>query len=218
MTPDHDRWSAQYVQKSPGHTPRTTLSRSAAVKHSHSRPLQENSENTFELGFKQGIKDQSGSNAKGAHLTAPALDHRATVNANTKRAQNAASRPTPSARSKSHDLTSRNLGANRSLLGNLDVARLNAISNGATYDMLDEDAPLPEHIQHQQAQQRPAMGLRRTTSTRSTAAMSEHDIEETITRAFGSVLDPAHQRQKWSCHLCNKVFLRVSVESSYGEY
>lgn len=34
------------------------------------------------------------------------------------------------------------------------------------------------------------------------------EVEETISRAFGSVLDPAHQRHKWSCHSCSTMFLR----------
>ena len=34
------------------------------------------------------------------------------------------------------------------------------------------------------------------------------DVEETISRAFGSVLDPAHQRQKWKCYDCDVTFLR----------
>lgn len=34
------------------------------------------------------------------------------------------------------------------------------------------------------------------------------EVEETISRAFGSVLDPAHQRQKWKCHDCNVTFVR----------
>lgn len=34
------------------------------------------------------------------------------------------------------------------------------------------------------------------------------EVEETISRAFGSVLDPIHQRHKWSCHDCKTTFLR----------
>lgn len=34
------------------------------------------------------------------------------------------------------------------------------------------------------------------------------EVEETISRAFGSVLDPVHQRQKWRCHDCDVTFLR----------
>lgn len=34
------------------------------------------------------------------------------------------------------------------------------------------------------------------------------EVEETISRTFGSVLDPAHQRHKWSCHDCKTTFVR----------
>jgi hypothetical protein len=37
---------------------------------------------------------------------------------------------------------------------------------------------------------------------------AHQEMEETISRAFGSVLDPAHQRRKWNCHSCKTVFVR----------
>lgn len=40
---------------------------------------------------------------------------------------------------------------------------------------------------------------------------SLEDVEETITRAFGSVLDPQSQRAKWACAACNTMFVRVSL-------
>lgn len=39
----------------------------------------------------------------------------------------------------------------------------------------------------------------------------EHEVEETISRAFGSVLDPVAQRSKWKCSGCETLFVRVSA-------
>ena len=52
--------------------------------------------------------------------------------------------------------------------------------------------------------------------SKSAAVYDDHEqpnesFDETITRAFGSVLDPIAKRQKWSCAACNSMFVRVSL-------
>lgn len=42
----------------------------------------------------------------------------------------------------------------------------------------------------------------------------EDQVEETITRAFGSVLDPKSSRSKWACAICHAMFLRVGLIQS----
>ena len=95
----------------------------------------------------------------------------------------------------------------------------------------------PKHLCTPDGQRPP---LRALSSTRDTASAnrSEMDLnvtrnspdlasqgyeqgeseDETITRAFGSVLDPETKRQKWSCAVCSVMFVRVSLRASlYGE-
>ena len=45
---------------------------------------------------------------------------------------------------------------------------------------------------------------------------SQQSIEE-ITRSFGSVLDPEHQRKRWSCSGCNSQFIRVGLRALFAE-
>ena len=46
--------------------------------------------------------------------------------------------------------------------------------------------------------------------------VSQQSIEE-ITRSFGSVLDPEHQRKRWSCAGCNSQFIRVGLRALFAE-
>ena len=53
-----------------------------------------------------------------------------------------------------------------------------------------------------------SINTQRKTRDRIASTKEFQECEETISRAFGSVLDPAHQRHKWSCHDCKTTFLR----------
>lgn len=46
--------------------------------------------------------------------------------------------------------------------------------------------------------------------------VSQQSIEE-ITRSFGSVLDPEHQRKRWSCSSCATQFIRVCLRALFAE-
>ena len=58
---------------------------------------------------------------------------------------------------------------------------------------------------------RPGMPARKHSKHLRAPMMSPRieDVEETITRAFGSVLDPQSKRAKWACAACNSMFVRV---------
>ena len=58
---------------------------------------------------------------------------------------------------------------------------------------------------------RPAMPTRKHSKHLKPPMMSPRleDVEETITRAFGSVLDPQSKRAKWACAACSVMFVRV---------